>query len=102
MLFQSLGARVDIDGIFKVSANKLAGVDLFLDEASVTATENAVMAAVLAEGHTVIQNAASEPHVQNLCRMLNSMGAKITGIGSNILNIQGVKEIVRYGIQDRV
>jgi UDP-N-acetylglucosamine 1-carboxyvinyltransferase len=58
---------------------------MFLDEASVTATENAIMAAVFAEGQTTIQNAASEPHVQDLCRMLNSMGAKITGVGSNIL-----------------
>ena len=93
LAFSELGARVDVDGIFRVSANKLAGVDLFLDEASVTATENAVMASVLAEGNTIIQNAASEPHVQDLCRMLNSMGAKITGIGSNILNIQGVKKL---------
>ncbi|TFG65166.1 MAG: UDP-N-acetylglucosamine 1-carboxyvinyltransferase [Spirochaetales bacterium] len=88
-----LGARVEIDGVFKLSANKLVGVDLFLDEASVTATENAVMASVLAEGKTVIQNAASEPHVQDLCRMLNGMGARITGIGSNILCIEGVKTL---------
>ncbi len=93
LAFSELGARVEVDGIFKVSANKLMGVDLFLDEASVTATENAIMAAVLAEGKTMIQNAASEPHVQDLCNMLNKMGAKISGIGSNILTIQGVKKL---------
>jgi len=91
--FSELGARVEIDGIFKLSANKLVGADLFLDEASVTATENALMASVTAEGTTVIRNAASEPHVQDLCNMLNSMGARISGIGSNILTIQGVKKL---------
>ncbi len=85
-----LGARVEIDGQFNFTANKLIGQDIFLDEASVTATENAVMAAVLAEGKTEITNAASEPHVQDLCKMLNSMGASISGIGSNILTIHGV------------
>ena len=89
----SLGARVEVDGQFIISANKLVGVDMFLDEASVTATENAVMAAVLAEGNTVIQNAASEPHIQDLCNMLNEMGAEISGIGSNILYIKGVKKL---------
>ncbi len=93
MALTSLGGRVEVDGQFTITANKLVGVDLFLDEASVTATENAIMAAVLAEGMTVIQNAASEPHVQDLCNMLNSMGAKITGIGSNILYIEGVKTL---------
>ncbi len=88
-----LGARVESDGLFRISANKLVGQELFLDEASVTATENAVTAAVLAEGDTVIENAASEPHVQDLCRMLNSMGAQISGIGSNILRIKGVKKL---------
>jgi len=88
-----LGARVTTNGKFEFSANKLVGADIFLDETSVTATENAVMAAVLAEGRTEITNAASEPHVQDLCNMLNSMGAKISGIGSNILNIEGVKKL---------
>jgi UDP-N-acetylglucosamine 1-carboxyvinyltransferase len=64
-----------------------------LDEASVTATENAIMAAVLSEGTTVIQNAASEPHIQDLCHMLTQMGARISGIGSNILRIEGVKKL---------
>ncbi len=88
-----LGARVAVNGQFSFNANKLVGADIFLDETSVTATENAVMAAVLAEGHTIITNAASEPHVQDLCKMLNAMGAQITGIGSNILEIDGVPEL---------
>jgi len=71
----------------------LNGQDIFLDEASVTATENAVMAAVLAKGETILTNAASEPHVQDLCRMLCAMGARIEGIGSNILRIQGVEKL---------
>jgi UDP-N-acetylglucosamine 1-carboxyvinyltransferase len=95
-----LGARIEIDGQYTLTANKLVGLDLFLDEASVTATENAVMAAVLAEGDTIIQNAASEPHVQDLCKMLNAMGAKISGIGSNILTIKGVKKL--YGTDYRI
>ena len=88
-----LGARVDIDGKFEFSANKLVGDDIFLDETSVTATENALMAAALAEGRTTITNAASEPHVQDLCKMLIAMGAKISGVGSNILIIDGVKKL---------
>ena len=88
-----LGANVNIEGSFEFSANKLAGADIFLDETSVTATENAVMAAVLAEGTTQITNAASEPHVQDLCRILSQMGAKISGTGSNILTITGVKQL---------
>ncbi|HEQ71341.1 MAG TPA: UDP-N-acetylglucosamine 1-carboxyvinyltransferase [Spirochaetia bacterium] len=93
LAFKALGAVVEIDGVFSLTANKLIGRDIFLDEASVTATENALMAAVLAEGETVIQNAASEPHVQDLCRMLNQMGARISGIGSNILTVRGVKKL---------
>ncbi|MDR2553610.1 MAG: UDP-N-acetylglucosamine 1-carboxyvinyltransferase [Treponema sp.] len=91
-----LGAVVDTDedcGAFVFTAAKLKGADIFLDEASVTATENAVMAAVLAGGKTVINNAASEPHVQDLCRMLASMGAIIEGTGSNVLTITGVKKL---------
>ena len=93
LAFKELGARVEIDGVFTLQANKLAGTDLFLDEASVTATENAIMAAVLADGRTAIRNAASEPHVQDLCAMLNGMGARISGVGSNILDIQGVRSL---------
>ncbi|MBL8965523.1 MAG: UDP-N-acetylglucosamine 1-carboxyvinyltransferase, partial [Spirochaetaceae bacterium] len=93
LALEELGARLDIDGALKFSANKLVGTDLFLDEASVTGTENAVMAAVLAEGQTVIRNAASEPHVQDLCELLRAMGAKIEGSGSNLLRIEGVKAL---------
>jgi len=89
----ALGASIEYDGGFGISTNKLVGKNIFLDEASVTASENAIMAAVLAEGKTVLENVASEPHVQDLCNMLNSMGAKITGIGSNILHIEGVKKL---------
>ncbi len=93
LAFSALGVQIEIDGMFKLNANKLMGTDIFLDEASVTATENAIMAASLASGKTTITNAASEPHVQDLCNMLNSMGARITGIGSNILHIDGVKKL---------
>jgi len=93
LAFKELGARIEVNGVFSLQANKLVGADLFLDEASVTATENAIMAAVLSEGTTVIQNAASEPHVQDLCHMLNGMGARISGIGSNILRIEGAKRL---------
>ncbi|MDR2630037.1 MAG: UDP-N-acetylglucosamine 1-carboxyvinyltransferase [Spirochaetaceae bacterium] len=88
-----LGAAVEINGAFIFRAAVLTGADIFLDEASVTATENAIMAAVLAQGETILTNAASEPHVQDLCRMLTSMGADITGIGSNILTIRGVPKL---------
>ena len=93
LALQELGVNISANGQFVFSTNKLVGADIFLDEASVTATENAVMAAVLAEGQTIITNAASEPHVQDLCKMLISMGAKISGVGSNILTIDGVKKL---------
>lgn len=88
-----LGAQVEINGTFVFSVSRLKGADIFLDEASVTATENAIMAAVLAAGRTILTNAASEPHVQDLCKMLVSMGAKISGIGSNVLVIDGVDRL---------
>ncbi|MDR2618490.1 MAG: UDP-N-acetylglucosamine 1-carboxyvinyltransferase [Treponema sp.] len=88
-----LGAKVRASGSFVFSAKTLKGADIFLDEASVTGTENAIMAAVLAKGKTILTNAASEPHVQDLCRMLVSMGALIEGIGSNILTIKGVEKL---------
>ena len=91
LALQELGVRIAVNGKFRFSANKLVSADIFLDEASVTATENAIMTAVFAEGETIITNAASEPHVQDLCRMLNSMGADIRGIGSNILTIHSVE-----------
>ena len=100
LALQELGVNISANGQFVFSTNKLVGADIFLDEASVTATENAVMAAVLAEGQTIITNAASEPHVQDLCNMLISMGAKITGVGSNILTIDGVEEL--HGTEFRI
>ena len=93
LALEGLGAELHYDGVFVLKAGTLTGEDLFLDEASVTATENAVMAAVGATGNTTIENAASEPHVQDLCRMLNQMGADISGIGSNILRIRGVDRL---------
>ncbi len=93
LAFQELGARVEVNGQFRLSARELRGADILLDEASVTGTENAVMAAVLAKGTTIIRNAASEPHVQDLCHMLNMLGAQIEGIGSNVLTIHGVERL---------
>jgi len=89
----SLGARVTYDRIFDMRADGLHGADILLDEASVTATENAIMAAVRAEGRTTIRNAASEPHVQDLCNFLNHLGAHIYDIGSNVLHIEGVQAL---------
>ena len=91
-----LGARFNYnkeDYFYSVEAEQLIGANLLLDEASVTGTANIVMAAVLAEGHTTIYNAACEPYIQQLCSMLNRMGAKIKGIGSNLLHIEGVKSL---------
>ena len=93
LALMELGTRVESGTFFALTANKLKGAAIFLDETSVTATENTLMAAVLAEGTTVIENAASEPHVQDLCRLLILMGARIEGIGSNILTIQGVTKL---------
>ncbi|MDP3724028.1 MAG: UDP-N-acetylglucosamine 1-carboxyvinyltransferase [bacterium] len=87
----ALGATLTIErGMYHVATDHLQGTSLFLSETSVTGTENALMAAVTAKGHTVIRNAASEPHVQALCRFLNAMGGNIQGIGSNVLTIDGV------------
>lgn len=91
--FEKLGAEFSYhsqDGFFHLQAPELKGADLLLDEPSVTGTANIVMAAVMAKGVTTIYNAACEPYLQQLCRMLNRMGAKISGIGSNLLTIQGV------------
>jgi UDP-N-acetylglucosamine 1-carboxyvinyltransferase len=85
-----LGATIDVDGRYEIQTDGLRGAEVFLDEASVMATENAVMAAVLTPGETVIGNAACEPHVQDLCRFLVSLGAQIEGIESNVLRIRGV------------
>ncbi len=88
--FAALGADVDTARRLELRATGLVGTRLFLDEASVTGTENAIMAATLARGETVIENAACEPHVRDLCRFLVSLGAQIDGIGSNVLRITGV------------
>jgi UDP-N-acetylglucosamine 1-carboxyvinyltransferase len=90
--FNELGATVEINGSYELSGN-LRGTHIHLDEASVMATENAVMAASLAPGKTMISNAACEPHVQDLCRFLTSLGAKINGIGSNVLHVTGVETL---------
>jgi UDP-N-acetylglucosamine 1-carboxyvinyltransferase len=90
---RTLGARLEGNGSFLLQAPILQGGNILLDEASVTATENTVMAAVLARGTTVIRNAASEPHVQELCQCLVKMGAQIEGIGSNTLTIHGVDSL---------
>jgi UDP-N-acetylglucosamine 1-carboxyvinyltransferase len=91
--FNELGASIDVGEAYDISADRLRGTHVFLDEASVMATENTVMAAVLAEGETVLGNAACEPHVQDLCRFLGSLGAQIEGIESNVLRIQGVASL---------
>ncbi|NLX08708.1 MAG: UDP-N-acetylglucosamine 1-carboxyvinyltransferase [Chloroflexi bacterium] len=94
LALQKLGATITFDsGVFHMQAGRLRGADILLDEASVTATENTLMAAVLAEGTTIIRNAASEPHVQNLCHMLNGMGAQIEGISTNCLTVHGVERL---------
>ena len=90
----TLGAHIEAGPALRLTlAGRFQGAEIFLDEMSVTATENTVMAAVLAEGTTVILNAASEPHVQGLCRFLNGLGARIGGIGTNQLRIEGVPEL---------
>jgi len=94
--FQKLGAKFNFDSnnqYFQIDASKLEGTYMLLDEASVTGTANIVMAAVLAKGKTTIYNAACEPYLQQLCGMLNRMGAKITGVGSNLLTIEGVEKL---------
>ncbi len=96
LALKALGVKTVYDKeqkLFRFTATKMEGADILLDEASVTATENAVMAAVTAEGETIIRNAASEPHVQDLCLLLNLLGAKISQISSNTLHIEGVKKL---------
>ena len=92
--FKKLGANFDYDSkeeFYRVSSSGLKGAYMLLEEASVTGTANIIMTAVLASGKTTIYNAACEPYLQQLCKMLNSMGAKISGVGSNLINIEGVK-----------
>ncbi len=94
--FENLGATFEHmhhERFYKINGKELRGANMLLDEASVTGTANILMAATLAKGKTSIYNAASEPYIQQLCKMLNSMGAKITGIGSNLLHIEGVDSL---------
>lgn len=94
--FKNLGAKFvhsENNNTFEIKAKRLKGTNMLLDEASVTGTANIIMAAVLAKGHTTIYNAACEPYIQQLCRMLNNMGAKISGIASNLLSIEGVDKL---------
>lgn len=94
--FKNLGAhfgRVEDRDVYEIQADKLVGTYMLLDEASITGTANIIMAAVLAEGTTTIYNAACEPYIQQLCKMLNAMGAKISGIASNLITIEGVNEL---------
>jgi UDP-N-acetylglucosamine 1-carboxyvinyltransferase len=94
LALEALGAQIEVSAHeYRMSARALVGKKMFLDEASVTATENAIMAAVLAEGDTLIYNAAAEPHVQDLCHFLNSLGAQIEGISTNSLTIRGVESL---------
>jgi UDP-N-acetylglucosamine 1-carboxyvinyltransferase len=93
LALKALGVEITYDRVFDFHSTGLKGAEVLLDEASVTATENAVMAAVRAEGKTVIHNAASEPHIQELCRFLNALGAQIQDIGSNTLHVTGVKNL---------
>jgi UDP-N-acetylglucosamine 1-carboxyvinyltransferase len=98
--FEQLGAKVTAGRRFEMRAERLVGKRIFLDEASVMGTENAVMGAVLAKGETVLVNAACEPHVQDLCRFLVSLGARIDGVGSNVLRIEGVERL--HGGEHRI
>lgn len=93
LALKKLGAQIEYDRSFHFRAGKLTGADILLDEASVTATENAIMACTMAQGETIIRNAASEPHVQELCHFLNTLGAKISQIGSNTLHVEGVPKL---------
>jgi len=95
LALEKLGAKITLneDGLYQMRSNALTGTEIYLDEASVMATENAVMAAVTAEGKTSIYNAACEPHVQGLCHFLVMLGAAIEGIGSNLLIIEGVPKL---------
>jgi UDP-N-acetylglucosamine 1-carboxyvinyltransferase len=93
LALEALGAQANYERRLRFTTDGLVGADILLDEASVTATENVVMAAVTAKGRTTIRNAASEPHVQELCQFLNSMGARIEDIGSNTLHIEGVTQL---------
>ena len=89
LALERLGAEITVGASYKMEAKSLIGADIFLDEPSVTATENALMAAVAARGTTILRNAAAEPHVQDLARFLTGLGAEIDGIGTNVVTVQG-------------
>ena len=91
--FAELGVELELNGAYDLRVERLVGKRMYLDEASVMGTENAIMAAVLAEGETIVGHAACEPHIQDLCRFLVSLGARIEGIGSNVLRIEGVDRL---------
>ncbi|MCJ7696200.1 MAG: UDP-N-acetylglucosamine 1-carboxyvinyltransferase, partial [Anaerolineaceae bacterium] len=93
LALNELGTSTNFDGTFHFKSDALIGADILLDEASVTATENTIMASVLAKGETIIRNAASEPHIQELCFFLNKLGGNIRNIGSNTLHITGVSSL---------
>ncbi len=93
LAFRALGAEVELTDDYSIHADRLEGADVFLDEPSVTGTENAVMAAALAKGTTRLRNAAAEPHVQDLCHQLVAMGARISGVGTGHLEIEGVDRL---------
>jgi UDP-N-acetylglucosamine 1-carboxyvinyltransferase len=93
LALRQLGTQIEFERSFHLKASRLTGADILLDEASVTGTENAIMACVLAKGTSVIRNAASEPHIQELCLFLNAIGAHIENIGSNTLRIEGVPKL---------
>ncbi|MGE5691276.1 MAG: UDP-N-acetylglucosamine 1-carboxyvinyltransferase [Pseudomonadota bacterium] len=98
--FEQLGVEIRAERVYEMRADGIRGRHIFLDEASVMGTENAIMAAVLADGETVIGNAACEPHVQDLCRMLIGLGARIDGVGSNVLRVEGVDGL--HGCEHRI
>jgi UDP-N-acetylglucosamine 1-carboxyvinyltransferase len=100
LALSKLGAHVETAGGYRLETSGLKGADMFLDEPSVTATENAIMAAVMAKGQTRIRNAAAEPHVQDLCNMLIGMGAKISGVGTGTLEFEGVERL--HGTRFRI
>src|SRR5438067_4400378 len=96
LALEALGAQIEVSAQeYRMSVRELRGANMFLDEASVTATENAIMAAVLAAGDTVIYNAAAQPHVQDLCTFLHGLGAQSEGIATNSLRIHGVESLHR-------
>lgn len=101
LALEHLGASVHVGDRYEIEARSLRGTDIFLDEPSVTGTENALMAAVTATGRTILRNAAAEPHVQDLARMLIAMGASIEGLGTNVYTIEGVERL-RGGIRHEI